>query len=120
MAEFAKRVVRSLLAVACTLVHEATVRLIHIRCAVLQLCPDPIVMHNRNGICILHTKLEQMIHVLIRAINDAEASSMPHGGLNKRLFRSCKAIMRSYSSKRFDEPAVVGTAAVTSQLLQNC
>lgn len=86
----------------------------HIKWIVLALCPDPITMYNRNGLCVQNVKMKHFSKVLCKGIDDAvEAMAQnKYGEVDKKIHRGCAKLAADI---KCHASAIVALASIVSQ-----
>lgn len=90
----------------------------HIKLTILAICPEPITVYNRNGLCVQNVKLKPIHKVLCRAIDlVAEACGRDkYGGLDKKICKSCLQLLREHQDIKCSHHGMLAIASVVSEI----
>ena len=89
----------------------------HIKLILLSICPEPITVYNRQGLCSQKYQMKPIYKVLIKAIDEAVGTieNDKYCGIEKKIVRGTQQILKNSSSK-YSPTGIIAVAVVVSTI----
>ena len=89
----------------------------HVKLILFALCPEPITVYNRQGLCTQNFKMKPIYRVLIKAIDEAVQmiETDKYGGIEKKIVKGTQHILKS-SSIKYSLSGAIAVAATVSTI----
>lgn len=103
------------LVVVCEALSGDLVEESHVRFAIFQMSVDPVVIDNRNAVCIQNSKLKCVTRTLIRNLEKCDNED-PYAQVNKEFHKACDCFIYDFSPLKYTRNAVRAIACFVMQI----